>query len=103
MILIKFVAKVSVIYFYACLFLGFLCSITICVSGVLKSWNIFVNSKNNFLEWLKVWRCKKFIKENYRFALFSEDIFKKALGYIENPEVRQKLNHEWEVLKHAKQ
>lgn len=99
--IIKLVARMTECYFYICLFLGFLTSMFICFWGVLKSWDIFVNSKNNFLEWLKVWKCKEYIRKKYKFALLSERLFKTALEYIDNSEVRKNLNQEWEVLKHA--
>ena len=101
MMIIKLVARMTEYYFYVCLFLGFLTSIVTCVWCVLKSWNLFVNSKGEFLEWLKVWKCKEYISKNYRFALMSEMTFKTALEYIENEETRKKLFKTWEDLKHA--
>ena len=68
----KMIARLTEIYFYLCLSLGFFASIFLCSSCVLKSWNIFVNSKNDFLEWLKVWKCKEYIKEKYNFAYYKE-------------------------------
>lgn len=101
MMFIKLIARMTECYFYLCLILGFLASMFICIWGVLKSWNLFVKSKGEFLEWLKVWKCKEYITEKYRFALMSETTFKTALEYIENEEIRKNLLKTWEGLKHA--
>lgn len=73
--IIKLVARMTECYFYVCLFLGFLTSIVTCVWCVLKSWNLFVNSKGEFLEWLKVWKCKEYISKNYRLV---------RVGFVKN-------------------
>lgn len=99
----KMIARLTESYFYLCIFLGFLTSLFLCASGVLKAWNVFVNSKNEFLKWLKIWECKNFIAEKYSFALLSEQVFKTACEYIEDKELRISFNRRWEALKTRKE
>ena len=85
---IKFVARMTEGYFYLCLFLGFLASIFICFWGVLKSWNLFVKSKGEFLEWLKVWQCKEYIS-------------KEGTSIVDVPSLKQiKNDHDLKFLEH---
>ena len=99
----KMIARLTESYFYLCISLGFLTSLFLCASGVLMAWNVFVNSKNEFLKWLKIWECRNFILEKYSFALLSEQVFKEACECIEDKELRISLNSRWEALKPRKE
>jgi hypothetical protein len=96
---LKFIAKATEYYFYLCIFIGLSASTLICFAFLLNCWNRFVNSKNNFLEWLKTWKCKEFIKKRYEFALFSENLFEDALKQIKDETMQRVIKNKWEELK----
>ena len=72
-----------------------------CITFLLNQWNKFVNTKGKFLEWLRMWECKKVILEKYNFALRAEMTFLTTLEYIEDPEIRKNMLKQWRDLKDA--
>lgn len=96
--MIKILAYLNEFFLYMCLWLGFLTSTFYFLGLLLKAWDFFVNSKNNFLEWLKTWKCKQYIQENYKKALFMEDLLSQALNNISDKEVHERISRKLEEL-----
>ena len=97
----KIIARMTELYFYFCIFLGFITSSLIIFTLLLNAWNKFVASKNTFCEWLKTYSLCCYIQKHYKLALLSETTFKTALEYIDSEEKRKELWEQWKDLRDA--
>ena len=98
----KIIARMTELYFYFCIFFGLSATAIICCKYFLIAWNKFFHPTKILCDYNKTMKIYEFIKEKSKFALLSEDIFLKALTYIDKENIREELLKQWERLKNAK-